>query len=94
MNQHAQVASRAQPRELLSISARYLIAPTNTASHLQLDAACLLEASTASVQALIDGLSVSAPMRDHPEQVVAMLYGLRYQLEMVMNIVEAMEVRS
>lgn len=94
MNQHAQVASRAQPRELLSIGARYLIDPSNTASYLQLDAECLIDASTASVQALIDGLSdADGPMRDHPEQVVAMLYGLRYQLEMVRNIVDAMEVQ-
>ncbi|MGN6227118.1 MAG: hypothetical protein ACTHNM_06775 [Dyella sp.] len=81
-----------RPRELLSIGARYLIDPSSQNSNLQLDAACLLEASTASVQALIDGLSVTAPMRERPEQVVAMLYGLRYQLEMASNIVDAIKV--
>lgn len=82
---------RVPDRELFSLNGRYTIAPETTAANMLNDVACLLEASTATIQAIIDGIGdeSSQMAANASKDVPRMLFGVLYQLEMVGNLTEA-----
>lgn len=89
------VVDARKPREFFSLHGTYLVAPEAKTGDLTNDAACLLEASKAGVQALIDGIGDQASqMAANPKDAVALLFGVLYQLEMVGNLVAAIPVRE
>lgn len=75
-------------RELLTINGQYTIAPGTTADDMLNDVGCLLEASTAIIQAVIEGMSdqESQMTANASKDVPRMLFGVLYQLEMVRNL--------
>ena len=81
-----------EPSEFLSLNANYYIDPENKAADLAFDASCILEGLAATVQCLVDGLSdEKSPMSASTStQVVAMLYNVGYQLEMLQGIAGAL----
>ncbi len=80
-------------REFLSLNARYCIDPSSEAGELACDAGCLLEGVIHTIQAVIDGMSdkTSDMAANAERQVPCMLFGIKYQLEMVKNIAETLE---
>ena len=75
-------------RELFAINGRYKISPETTAYDMLNDVGCLLEASTSTIQAIIDGMSAtdSQMAASASTDVPRMLFGVLYQLEMVRNL--------
>ena len=89
------IVTEPQAREFWNLGAEYQIAPGAKARDLLTDAGCLLEASLAVVQALIDGLGdQGSQMSANPKDAVALLFGVLYQLEMTKNLVNASEVAA
>lgn len=85
------VPNASRPHKFFSLNGTYLIAPDVRAIDLVNDASCILEASRAGVQALIDGIGdEGSQMSSNPKDAVALLFGVLYQLEMVSNIVAGM----
>lgn len=83
-------------RPFFSLNGKYAIDSETSFQDLQDDVGCLMESSTALVQVIIDGLAESgSAMHDNPEkEAVPLLYGLLYQLQMVHNLVGAIEVKK
>ena len=86
-----ETAAQVPDRELLTLNGSYIIARDTTADDMINDAACLLEASTATIQTIIDGISDkgSQMTANASKDVPRMLFGVLYQLEMVGNLANA-----
>ena len=86
-----ETSARVPDRELLAINGRYLIAPDTNARDMLNDVACLLEAATATIQAVIDGIGdeSSQMAANASKDVPRVLFGVLYQLEMVGNLAAA-----
>lgn len=86
-----ETAARMPDRELFSLNGRYTIAPETTAANMLNDVGCLLESVDTVIEAVIDGLEDEGGQMivDAHRMVPRMLYGVRYQLEMVRNMVNA-----
>jgi len=91
-----EVATQAPDRKLLAINGRYTIAPETTSADMLNDVHCLLESADAVVDAVIEGMEdEGGQMIANAHQMVPrMLYGVRYQLEMVRNLVAAAHVAT
>lgn len=84
-----------KPQEFFSINGTYLIAPDVRSIDLVNDVACILEASRAGIQAVIDGISdQGSQMAANPKDAVALLFGVLYQIEMIGNLVQAIPSRE
>ena len=81
-------------RDLLDLNGRYTIAPETTFDNMLNDVHCLLESADAVVEAVMDGMEDEGGqmIADAHRMVPRMLCGVRYQLEMVRNLVAAAHV--
>ncbi|MBE1159638.1 hypothetical protein [Dyella acidiphila] len=81
-------------KEFFSLNGRYCIDPSSKPTDLASDASCLLDGVIQTVQAVIDGMSNkgSQMSADAHKQVPAMLFGVLFQLEMVKNLTDALEI--
>lgn len=75
------------PRTFWNFSGKYVLDSETTPSQALNDAGCLLEAATATVMTLIDGLEDGGQLEANPGQVSRTLYGVMYQIQMANNLV-------
>lgn len=83
-------AAKAQP--FLSINASYVVAEGAESADLLADVACMADCAEGALQALIDGLSSEgSQLQANPKDVVRMLFGVLYQVQMMANLAGAAE---
>jgi len=77
------------------LNATYQISPDATDCELLDDAGCLLEVLQATVKTMAFELGVTGSyLQASPEEVSRALYGVTYQLQMVSNMVEAVQLEG
>lgn len=82
------------PREFWGLNGKYQIAPETNHSEMANDAGCLLEASEANLEAVIDALEdEGGNIVASPRLMASMLYGVRYQMQMAHRLVWAMDAK-
>lgn len=90
-----QVVDARKPATFFKLNAAYQISSDATDCELLDDAACLLDALKATAQTLAFELGVEGSyLGASPQEVSTMLHGAMYQLQMVSNLVEAVQLKG
>lgn len=83
--------SNTSGRPFWALNGSYEIGAETRALDAENDALCLLESIEATVRTLVDGLEgddgKGGGLADQPSQVAQVLYGVKYQIQMVRNLV-------
>ncbi len=83
------------PREFWALNGKYEIAQETSHTQMANDAACFLEASEATLDAVVDALEDGGGnLIANPRAMALMLYGVKYQMQMAHRLVWAMDAKK